>query len=682
MATVYYDVETYSDYNIKRNKGAEGHIRHSSFVVTLYCWAIDGGPVHTYSSYRPATSALVDFHELLEVMAKPDTIVVAHNALFDYQSTLYGSEIEVFPPLSRWRCTLFLGDVARLPSRSKSLSDIGDTLEVESQKQDNTALMEVLRVGTEGIPKMPAHLWDDFCRYGEYDVRTLRDIYQHLHIFGRSHLYEDWSIAMRANLAGVCIDQQLVNNACTVAEEAKEILDQQVSDASNGQVRSAASSQAARLYINSLLGEDEEPIVSVSITSLNALLLRPRLDEQIRSFVKTLIDSRVTTIGRWDTMRLSHIQGRCFNMLVPRGTVTGRWASRGVQLQNMPSRFPWNHPTKIFQCAEIASSEGFDSLRDDRKVPYHHALKALLRTALVAPKGKTFHIADYAQLEERVARWITNDQKALGNYHNKIDPYVAFGSQYLFNKEEISKEERSIAKSAVLALGYGAGHLKFESYCRDAGVIIDKGTFPLEGRQTPYHYVVQIYRTTQEAISGIWAECDNLLQAVWGEYGAEHSFEVGNNTISARNIQNKLIHLTTSWGYENFYWVPRVGTTEVDYEDPITGEPSRFTTNAYSYRGRGRNLNNMYGSKLYEHIVQGSANEIISTALRKIDSRLRAKGPYYGLAIQVHDELVLACDPEDGKWIDKAMEDASENYSGLPLEVESFQSRRFGKENW
>ena len=81
----------------------------------------------------------------------------------------------------------------------------------------------------------------------------------------------------------------------------------------------------------------------------------------------------------------------------------------------------------------------------------------LIRTAIIAPKGYTFIVADYSAIEARVIAWLANEKWRLDVFasHGKI--YEASAAQmFKVPIDSITKTspERAKGKVAELALGY------------------------------------------------------------------------------------------------------------------------------------------------------------------------------------------------------------------------------------
>lgn len=100
--------------------------------------------------------------------------------------------------------------------------------------------------------------------------------------------------------------------------------------------------------------------------------------------------------------------------------------------------------------------------------------KGPLRQSLMAPDGYRLVVGDSKQVEARVVGWLAGDENLL-NLFKSADPYRVFGGRYIYltDPEALTSEQRRIAKSAVLGLGFGQSDTGFARYCSANGVQVD-----------------------------------------------------------------------------------------------------------------------------------------------------------------------------------------------------------------
>lgn len=132
---------------------------------------------------------------------------------------------------------------------------------------------------------------------------------------------------------------------------------------------------------------------------------------------------------------------------------TGRWASRLIQLQNLPQ----NQISDLSESRELVRLGDYESLEmlyDD--IP--DTLSQLINTAFIAKPGYKFYIADFSAIEARVIAFIANESWRMDAFKNGGDIYCASVSQ-IFHvpvvKHGVNGHLRQKGKIAELALGYG-----------------------------------------------------------------------------------------------------------------------------------------------------------------------------------------------------------------------------------
>ena len=88
-----------------------------------------------------------------------------------------------------------------------------------------------------------------------------------------------------------------------------------------------------------------------------------------------------------------------------------------------------------------------------------------VRQHVRAPEGRLLVKADYSQIELRIAAKISGDETMLGAYHRGEDLHT-ITAMGITGQEEISKEERKLAKAVNFGLIYGQGAQCLKNYAR------------------------------------------------------------------------------------------------------------------------------------------------------------------------------------------------------------------------
>jgi len=86
-----------------------------------------------------------------------------------------------------------------------------------------------------------------------------------------------------------------------------------------------------------------------------------------------------------------------------------------------------------------------------------------LRSYIRASEGRVFVIADYSQIELRIAAKISSDKEMLSAYAEGRDLHT-LTAQSLIRTEVVNKDDRKLAKAVNFGLLYGMGAKGLQSY--------------------------------------------------------------------------------------------------------------------------------------------------------------------------------------------------------------------------
>ena len=89
----------------------------------------------------------------------------------------------------------------------------------------------------------------------------------------------------------------------------------------------------------------------------------------------------------------------------------------------------------------------------------------VLRRYVRAPEGRVLVSADYSQAELRIAARISGDERMLEAYRRGEDLHAAT-ARSLMGREDVTKEERDLAKAVNFGLLYGQGAKGLQEYAR------------------------------------------------------------------------------------------------------------------------------------------------------------------------------------------------------------------------
>ena len=88
------------------------------------------------------------------------------------------------------------------------------------------------------------------------------------------------------------------------------------------------------------------------------------------------------------------------------------------------------------------------------------------RQCFVAPEGRVLVVADYSQIELRIAAKYANERKMIAAYERGEDLHTRT-AKMLLGKDDVTKADRQLAKSANFGLLYGMGAKGYRAYAKN-----------------------------------------------------------------------------------------------------------------------------------------------------------------------------------------------------------------------
>jgi len=371
----------------------------------------------------------VDPTELFPILA--ERTVIAHNGLFDLG---FLSSLGFVP-----------GKVADTMILSQLLY-AGSKVEPLKRGQTSHSLDSVVKreLGLELDKTHQSSEWGgtltpEMIEYAASDVEVLLPIYEVLKAkieeAGVTHAAEIEHRALPAvvwmSSAGVPIDadgwREHARNAEAAASRLKDELNALAPEHPDGKAWNFGSHQQVR-KVAKLLGVD---LPDTRDETLALYANEHRFINALRNYRKAA--KLASTYGAAWLENGHHKDGRIYASWRQLRAATGRMACDHPNLQNIPRSGP-------------------------------------LRSYIRAPEGRLFVIADYSQIELRIAAKISEDKEMLSAYARGRDLHT-LTAQNLTGREEVTKDDRKLAKAVNFGLLYGMGAQGLRSYAlRSYGV--------------------------------------------------------------------------------------------------------------------------------------------------------------------------------------------------------------------
>ena len=315
------------------------------------------------------------------------------------------------------------------------------------------------------------------------------------------------------------------------------------------------------------------------------------------------------------------------------GGHTGRWSGdSGINLQNFRK--------KPVLCNEAGLMETNDK-RIDAAIERHHETGKFpdwvryaidIRHLIVPRPGKRMILSDLSQIEPRVLAWLAGDKTKLDLVRGGMSIYEAqarasmgFAGERLDKKSTIYAE----AKARELALGYGAGWLKFIAMSAqytgkditvdDPEWITDEETGKqISGYGQRSRAIVAEYRAKNPKIAhpevGVWGKLEIALRR---SVGGDFTMKLPSGRVMR---------------YEHVKCERRIEPDE-------NGQPRSRT--AFTVGIGGRRVVT-YGGKLTENLVQATARDLFSYHLIELGD---------SVLFSSHDEAIVEVDIDKGMTV-------------------------------
>jgi len=662
----HLDYETFCELDI-RKVGGHRYAKHPSCEVLMASYKLPGmADVVTWLPWCEEPPE--DLVEYIENGGK----LGAHNASFERNVTAYAlSRMHPkFPKVNnnQWVCTAAKAAASGLP---RSLDKALKALEAPIEKNtDGTAFIKMFckpRKPTKKDPRTrirPRDNWPEFekgIRYCEDDVRGEEWLHHAIpDLSAREQRF--FILDMVMNDRGLPIDIPMVEKALRVVQSLEADIAAEVAKLSGG-LRATQVQKMLDMFAKR--GLDLENMKKITIENA---LKDTTLDRTTRRLLELRIEAGKASTKKLVSMLLCAdpyewvVQGG----FLYHGAHTGRYAGRLVQPHNfIRGMLKANMREFIFALLGMDDADYMRMLIDG--VPFRakdgfaltsgpiDAISQCMRGFIKAPKGYEFAVVDYTAIEARVLAWLCDEEEMLRAYEAGVDVYKLMAAKlYNIAIEQVSDEQRRIAKNLVLGCGYQLGGAKFVDYAANAGVIITED-FAFKA--------VRAYRKSVPNIVASWKEVEALCVFAIQNPGMVASglkcrYYMRKHWLciqlpSGREIRYPYARVTLVERYGKPHW-------QISFRTEVKGFFRRETT---------------YGGKLIENIVQAIARDVM------MEGMLAAETNGYPVFGTVHDELLTLRKrgTSDIPFLEKLICPKLAWTRGMPLHAKGFICERYEK---
>ncbi len=477
-----------------------------------------------------------------------------------------------------------------------------------------------------------------------------------------AHEQEVWHASNAINRRGIAVDLPAVRGVLRMMSLAEADYHKAIHDATGG-VINADNLGSWQVVVPWCAGR------GVQLPNYQKGTLAEVVKQDIPADVAIVLNARLA-LGRTSTAKYQALidrtsaDGRLRNHLVYHGAGPGRWAGRGVQLQNLP-----RGGLKVDAVA--------DCLTDMASMPIDHfrvfwgdpmaAASQCLRGCLIAAPGKTLIAADYSAIECRVVNWLAGQDDVtqafvLYDQGKGLDAYKRMAAlTYHCRPEDVTADQRNLGKAQELGCGFGCG----------------AATFHRLATTPPYNCVlteeeaaaaVDLYRETHPHVKSLWYQMEAAALAAIRAPGTVAEcrairFKMQGPHLKMRLPSGRLL------SYPFAKVEPRLAPWG-EWKDAVTfmGEVGE---------GHVWMRDHTYGGSLVENAVQAIARDLMA------DAMLRAEERGFPCVLSVHDELVaeiddvpIAATPQDFAAV---MTELPPWAAGLPVAAAGWRGARYKK---
>lgn len=620
--TIAIDIETFSSVDLKK-AGVYKYVESDDFQVILFSYKKNNADVIVEDLTKKELSK-----EIINLLYDPSVIKTAYNANFEYRClNKYLEQLGYTEkmPIESWEDTMLLSSYAGFGgSLEKTAEAMG--LEVRKDKSGTYLINKFSKPrkpsktnkNTRFLPEDDPVGWEKFKEYNKQDVRVESEIRYQLNRYIEIPKKErdGWLLDLKIAENGIGIDKQLVESAIELDKSEKERLLNRMFELtglqnpnSNSQITQWLSKRLNR-EINSV----KKSVIPDLIKECESIG-----DLEAKEVLQLRTELAKTSLAKYYAIQERLCEdNRIHGVLQFYGSRTGRWAGRGVQVQNLPR----NNLPSIPSAREMLKTGEIEALRVIYGQNVSDTASELIRTAFIPGKGNVFAVADYSAIEARVIAWLSGENWRLDVFKNKGGKIYEASASQMFNvdfdkicdKNAPEHALRAQGKVAELALGYqgSVGAIARMDF---------NNAIPEEDRQR----IVDQWRQASPNIVNLWKQCEfcaisaiKTPYSVFSTHGIDFKFE---------DYVYPVLTVKLPSGRYLYYPYPKLGR-------------GQFGNTAVSFIGINQVTRKVeridtYGGKLVENIVQAIARDCLAESLLRLDNL------GYEIRFHVHDEIIV-----------------------------------------
>ena len=734
---LFIDHESFSAADLKKC-GSYAYAEHPTTEIMLTTYAFDDGPVYCYDATDGGPMPR-DLRRALRLFAKGYTgddgprMVGANYLMFDrlLLRECWGYDITPRNIID----TMALAFRHALPGSLAAQCEVLGVSEDLAKDKAGKALIQRFCKPTPKNYKVRRYTkhthpteWKHFVGYGKSDITALREVFYRIPQWGNS-AFEDEVLAVDQliNDRGFYVDTALAEAAIAAVKKHKAELQAEAAEKWGAGLTGAAFIP----LLQELAPAFDVPNAQKS--TLNDLLADEDLPDDARTLIEMRLGASSTASTKYNPLLLGlSSDGRRRGCIQYGGASrTLRFAGKGFQPQNLARGY--------FSGDELDT--GVEMLLKGRAHWLYDVSKltaSTVRGCIVPTPGNKLVVADYSNVEGRGLAWLAGEEGALATFRAGTDIYKVLAStMFKVGYDDVTKDQRQIAKAAVLGLGYGGGVNAFLTFAKNLGLDLHQladdmdGSFPdhiWAAARKGYEYA-RIQEKNKRGFAGkkperpsydlpkkVWLTCDSIkrmyreanpaIARFWRELDDGVMLAVKNPGkvywagAPVRTNGDKAIKITRTFTRDDEgkkvpgWWLklelpsgrvlsyPGVGISveKVIEEDDREGERPEYRERV-RYMGQNQTTRQWqkiytYGGKLAENVTQALCRDMLAFALVGVE---RAGWP---IVLHVHDEIVTDV-PNEPQYsaaeLERLMCQLPVWAEGFPLAAEGQELERYAK---
>lgn len=664
MSMLIIDFETRSRCDLKK-AGSYNYAQDESTDI-LCCSFIPQNPQDDREFlWYPSEGQLPD--NIVTLIQEAD-LIGAHNAGFDRLIWEYVAVNDYgFPEvdLDDWYCTSAQMRVNNLPA---SLEDAARALDAKHKKDHRGGqLIRALSIPQkDGAFREDTALLSEMGEYCLQDSRTTKAIVNATRLMMQTE-HEDWLNNEDINDRGVKIDRKLAEAAQNYANDEFIGISNELASATKGVITAHTQSTRAAKWVDERLEDakaralmikykDGEPQLTLDKQARTSLLDADlsgeiKLPEDVYTVVHLIHEGNQSSVTKFKNMAIradvetDKVQGA---FVYAGASQTLRYASRGLQMHNMPSRNLYKTIDEAWQTYDLM-------LKGARiETPTMQTLKKMLRHAIMPDDGELLVIGDWTGIEARVLPWLSDSTGG----DKKLDLIETGADIYMLAAEAIGSDNRAVGKVMELACGYEGGVNAFKIFAKSYGVEMPDHEIntAIKRWRKANAWVVEFWRDLEKAAIKAVQKPREMFSAGMIKYMFEPSL-----------IEGTLICFLPDGSVLQY---PKAKLERSEYGLKITALKASVKMKADADEWPRESL---YGGRLAGHSAQGTAAALLRNLIGRVDK----------VIAHVHDELILSVPEDEAEahllLLEEAMRFVPEWATGLPLDAKCEISERYKK---